>query len=236
MTKDKIPSFEDRYDIICREIEKRRRGWTLAAVSFDDVKQDTLIRIDKQYKTKYDPQKDKVQRPEAETFLHWLNTVISNSIKNQLRDNLGKFSRPCIAERCVFNSGGESCSKNPSGIQCSECLAYKSWEERKIHHFNVKQTLPLENHFREADMIQDNTVVDYDKINVIHQKMKEKLSKGDYELYTEIYILGKSEKEVGEERKMKKIGKTYAGYQPLNRLRHKVVIIAKKIIEEENLA
>jgi len=136
--KNNLPSFEDRYDIICREIEKRRRGWTLAAVSFDDVKQNALIRISQQYNTKYDPRKDNVNRPEAETFLHWLNTVISNLIKNQLRDNLGKFSRPCLTERCVFNVGADSCSKNPSGIQCSECLAYRSWEERKLDHFNIE--------------------------------------------------------------------------------------------------
>jgi len=234
--KNNLPSFEDRYDIICREIEKRRRGWTLAAVSFDDVKQNALIRISQQYNTKYDPRKDNVNRPEAETFLHWLNTVISNLIKNQLRDNLGKFSRPCLTERCVFNVGADSCSKNPSGIQCSECLAYRSWEERKLNHFNIKQTLPLENHFREADMIQDDTPVDYSKVKIIHEKMKGKLSKSDYELYTEIFILGKPEKEVGEAHGMKKVGNTYAGYQPLNRLRHKVVEIAKKIIEEENLA
>lgn len=234
--KEKLPSFEDRYDIICREIEKRRRGWTLAAVSFDDVKQDLLIRVNEQYKTNYDPRKDRVKRPECETFLHWLNRVITNAISNQLRDNLGKFSRPCLTERCVFNVGVDSCSKTPSGMQCSECLAYRSWEERKLNHFNIKQTLPLENHFREADMIQDNSAVDYKKIDVIHEKMKEKLSKGDYELYSEIFILGKSEKQVGEERGMKKVGKTYAGYQPLNRLRHKVIVLAKKIIEEENLA
>ena len=82
-------SFEKNIDIIDEEIRKRKNKWNLSALSwidFEDVEQILRIHIYKKW-TLYDPKKP---------LAPWLNIIISNQIKNIIRNNCGNYARPCL--------------------------------------------------------------------------------------------------------------------------------------------
>lgn len=224
-------TFEERYPAIIHEIDKRKWKWTLNSTPFEDIKQMILIKVHRKYDM-FDP--NKIVNGRRVEFSHWVNVVISNTIKSALRDLYLIHSRPCI-QKCPFNTGNDTCSKTSTGKQCGECLLYRDWERRKLDHFNVKETLPIENHMREADG-QPNDFVDIDgKKEVIDRCMKLKLTKYEWRIYRALYVQGKSEKEAGKMLGLKKVGHMWAGYQQILALKKKFVALAKQVIEEEGL-
>jgi DNA-directed RNA polymerase specialized sigma24 family protein len=224
------PTLESLIPSIEAQIDKRKGSWRLASVAWEDVKQMILIRVC----VKYDSPTGGF-KPEKGKFSHWLSRVTTRAMTNILRDSHTKFSRPCVTG-CVFNTGGDSCSRTKSGIQCAECPIYKLWEQRKLDHYRVQQTLPLENHAQEVNSMQSDFIDIEGSKHIIDARMKDKLDEGDYAIYQMIYIEGKTEKEVGKLLGYKKTGaKTYEGYQVLLKLRKHIVEMAREIIEEENL-
>lgn len=185
-----------------------------------------LVRVWEQY-DKFDPVKG--------SFLHWVNRVISNAIINILRDNYMKFQRPCISG-CIHNMGEDDCSQTPSGKQCEECPIYKEWKKRKISHYNVKQTLPLNTHLREAESKVDSSIDFNHYKTLIDKMMRKKMNHHEYSLYKKIFIEGRDEKEVGEEIGYVKSGHTYAGYQMIRKMKQKARDLAKQFLEDENLS
>ncbi len=221
----KLP-FEQVITVVEAQINRRRNRWTLTAVSFEDLRQIILIHVFVKYHT---------FNPKRGPFLNWVNRVITYQIRNVLRNNFTIYSRPCI-QGCPFNTGGDSCSKTSSGKQSNECKIYKIWEQKKLSHHNVKQTLPLENHLREIDSQPGDFVDVENKKSIIDEKMKDKLNAKDYKIYKALYIDNKSEEEVGKSLGLKKVGKMHAGYQKILQTKKDIVAAAKKIIEEEDLA
>jgi len=222
----KRPTFEEQLDVIQHEIGKRRNKWTLIAIPFEDVSQMVIIRIFKKYHL-FDPSKGE--------FSHWVNKVISSAIKNILRDNYLKYNRPCLG--CAKNLGGDTCSYTPSGKQCEECPLFKKWKKNKEQHFNVKQSLSLENHTNEAESkVGDFTDVSIAK-NKIDEHIKKKLRPIEYRLYTLLYIDNLSEKDAGLKMEYKQTNKDRGpGYQQIAKMKAKILSAAKEVIEEEDLA
>jgi RNA polymerase sigma factor (sigma-70 family) len=221
------PTFESLVPTIESQIEKRKGDWKLASMPWEDVRQQLLTRVFFKYH-KFDPEKGK--------FSHWLSKLITNEKTNILRNNHTKFSRPCVTG-CPHNGGGDACLMTPSKLQCAECPLYRNWERRKLDHFRVQQTLPLENHMQEVNSIQSDFLDIAGSKSIIDEKMKDKLDANEYMIYRMIYIEGKSEQEVGKELGYKKTGtKTYEGYQMLLKLKKLIVLKAKEIIEEQDLA
>lgn len=238
MAKLNSLSFDSVYAEICHEIEKRRNGWTISSVDFDDVKQEILIHVNQKL-YQFDPKK--VRGDEKTGFVRWLNSLISSQISNARRNYLGRFSRPCIAtptnkRGCPFNSGGETCSETPSGRQCSECPIYARWEEKKMAQFAIKQTLPIENHVQEVHNVKDDFTDMAEAKSIIDKGVMERLTKQERKMYRMIYVQGKEPEEVGKLLGFKKVGHVYAGYHSMNKLKKKVVRLATKIIEIEGLA
>lgn len=223
-------TFDQRYDSIVHEIEKRRKKWTLVSTHFDDISQRILTKVYLVYK-EFEPSKG--------VFSHWVNRVISNEIKNALRDLHFAHSRPCIQGKggCVFNTGDETCSQTPSGKQCSECLAYKLWETRKKSHNAIQQTLPLENHIREVDSRPSDTHVDFENAKaVIDKEILLRLSRHDQRLYKLLFIQNKDEREVGRLMKYKPSKRMYPGYLTILKFKKRVVAMSREIIRDKNLA
>lgn len=195
-------------------------------MSFDDVRQLILIRIWENYDS-FNPNKGK--------FLHWVNRVISNSFINILRDNYMSFQRPCLAG-CIHNVGEDNCDRTPSGKQCEECPIYKDWKKRRGARFNVKQTLPLENHAQESESrVCTNVDVAEWKV-LIDKKIRPKLTRHEWALYKQIYIDGKDENEVGAASGYKSSGRLGAGYQIILKLRKKVLALSRQIINDEMIS
>lgn len=240
-------TFEDRYDSINYEIEKRRARWDVGTVDFDDAKQIILVRIWRKYHT-FNESKIIDDRPVE--FVHWVNRVITHAIYNIWRASSGNSNRPCVGNsenghcRCVFNGGDDLCTKTPSGKQCAECPLFKDWERRKKSQHAIKHTLSLEHHAHEANSIQSDFLDIKGKKALIDAEMKKCLEPHEWRVYKHLIIKGGSEEEAAKllgfkQRAKTKNGrkpKTYAGYSAILKLRKMFVELAKRIIENENLA
>ena len=80
--KKKAPNFEESIDQINTEIIKRRSKWNLTVLAwmdFEDVAQILRIHIYKKWDL-YDP---------SQPLGPWINRIISNQIKNLIRNNYG---------------------------------------------------------------------------------------------------------------------------------------------------
>ena len=222
-------SFEERLPEIETIVDKRKNKWYLSTIPWEDVRQILIIKIFNKYHT---------YKEERALFEHWANRVITNQIKNLLRNNLYKYSRPCIqGGGCIYNMGDDNCSYTKSGKQCAECPLYARWQDRKENQYNIQQSLPLENHIQEINNIQTDFVEIERAKSIIDQKMKDFLKPHEYNIYSLIYIHHKSEREAGEILSYKKSkGNDIPGYQIIRKAKKKIVKYASIIIREEGLA
>lgn len=236
MTEPPVKSltFEQRYPEIVFELEKRRGKWDLGVVDWADAKQMILVRISEQYH-RYDPDKG--------AFSHWVQRVITHKIFSIWRDNYTKHARPCILG-CLFNGGGESCTKTSSGRQCAECPLYREWEKRKKTHHVIKQPLPLDNHIQEVSNIQSD-FVDYEKAKqIIDREIKKKLNKTEWKVYRLLMTKKGTERQAAKilgfkNRRKTRTGRNlrmFNGYLAVLALRHKFVELAKQIVRDNDLA
>ena len=218
--------FEDRIPVIINEINKRKRKWTLKQLDFEDVSQIIFLRAYQKY-NQFDEAKGE--------FVKWLNRLISRCIINILRDEYTKYVRPCILG-CPFNLGDNACGYTESKTQCDECPVFARWKDRKEDHYNVKQSLPLENHAQEVSNIQHDTLNIERAKNIIDIKMKERLNVYDYKIYDLLFIQNKTPEEVGVMMEFRK-GKNsdIPGYQIIRKCKKRFVEEAKKIIDDEGL-
>ena len=117
MKKEDYDFFEANFPIINQEIAKRKVRWNLKIIpwmDFEDVSQIVRFHIYKKIHL-YDRKKP---------ILPWVNRIISNQIKNLIRDYYGNFSRPCL--KCAASEGGDNCSIYVK--QCGDCPLYRKWE------------------------------------------------------------------------------------------------------------
>lgn len=220
-----MEKFEDRYEEIEVELEKRRYKWTLKAVNsldYDDIKQIISLHIYIQWE-KWDQDKP---------FLPWVNTVISNQTINLLRNLYFNVSRPCV--RCPANEGDNHCRLY--GTQCNSCPIYARWEKTKKNAYNVKLPVSIENHLQETDSI-GSTFMDLEKMAAnLHPLMKKCLSPIQYKVYKALYIDNKSDEEVAELMKYKSNEKNRSeGYKQINNTKKIIIEKARKIIRKEDL-
>ena len=219
-------TFESEIVEIRKLISNRKAEWRLSTLDWEDVEQMLLTRVWQKFHT-YDPTKGKLDC--------WVNRLISNFIKNLLRDNLTKFSRPCTLG-CVFNLGNGACSFTKSKIQCAECPMYANWQKKKESQFNIKASLPLENHSQEVNnQPGDFLDIDYAK-KVIDQKIKEKLTDREKKIYTMLYVDFMTAQQVSEKLKYK--DKMYAteSYAKILEFQKKIIKLSTQVIREEDLA
>jgi len=223
MTK---PPFEEMIPLALVEINKRRNGWTLSSLAFEDVRQLLLIHAFEKY-YQFEPLKGE--------FSHWVNRMISNRMKNILRDNLQKFSRPCV-QGCQFNLGDNACGFTASKTQCSECPLYAKWKRKKESEYNIKQGLSLDAHIQEVNNIQsDFTDIDQYR-RMLDEKLPEYLTVQEFRIYGLLFNEHKTEKEVGEILKFAKAKNSEtAGYQTIHKAKLKIIKMAKKVIFEEGI-
>lgn len=220
-----VLSFEDRYEETLHWVEKRRRTIDLAHLGWDDIRQRLLIRVSQQY-SKYEPDKG--------LYSHWVNTVISNELRNIWRDEYASSARPCVSGGggCIHNVGADQCSKTPSGLQCAECPIYRDWERRKGSHYAIRMPLPLENHAQEVHSGQSD-FVDYDGMAAeLHRRMKARLTRSEWKAWRLLYILHKEPEDVakalGFKGRRKKGQRMYPGYAQVLALRHELEKTARE--------
>lgn len=184
MKKNKL-KFENCISLINTEIVKRKNKWTLSAlnwIDFEDVSQIIRFHIYKKWNL-YD---------ESKPILPWVNRIISNQIKNLIRNNYGNYARPCL--KCAASVGESECKIY--GKQDKPCPMYKNWVKTKKNAYDLKMTVSVEDHSYE---INNQSAPQYNIQRAaanLHEKMKKILKPIEWRVYDLLYIQNKTEEYV----------------------------------------
>ena len=184
MKKNKL-KFENCINLINTEIVKRKNKWTLSAlnwIDFEDVSQIIRFHIYKKWNL-YD---------ESKPILPWVNRIISNQIKNLIRNNYGNYARPCL--KCAAAIGESECKIY--GKQDKSCPMHKNWVKTKKNAYDLKMTVSVEDHSYE---INNQSAPQYNIQRAaanLHEKMKKILKPIEWRVYDLLYIQNKTEEYV----------------------------------------
>ena len=215
------PTFEEAIDFINNEINKRKNKWTLtilAWIDYEDVAQILRIHIYKKWHL-YNPE---------HSLGPWVNRIISNQIKNLIRNNYGNYCRPCL--KCAASDGSEGCSIYDK--QCSSCPLFHNWEKTKKIAYNTKLPVSLELHQQEVHN-RANESIDIEKTaDNIHEKMRLILKPVEYKVYKSLYVDHKTEEEAARlvGYKSSEVGRP-PGYKQIKNIQK---VIIKKVKEHLN--
>lgn len=230
--KNKV-TFEEKFDVVVENLEKRRGKWFLKAISWiswEDVCQIIKVHI---YK-KWD------QWDQSRPLEPWLNRIISNQIKNILRNHYGHYIRPCT--RCPFNISGSVdnigeenfCSWTKSGRQDNSCPLFAKWEKSKKVLYDINMAANIESHssYEKAEKTF-NIDLAHKRLNKL---MKETLSEKHYIIYDMLYIknldISKTAQKLGYKSNEK--GRR-AGYKQIKNFEKMFKELAKKLIKDNDI-
>ena len=216
--------FEDNIDIISEEIKKRKGKWTLTSIAwmdFEDISQILKIHIFKKWHL-YD---------QSKPILPWLNRIISNQLKNLVRNNYTNYCKPCL--RCAAAEPDSSCSIY--GAQDSRCPLYKRWVHKKKSAYDIKMALPLENHKNEVNAGTDHPSL-LDGITKLHEKLRQTLKPNEWLVYQSFYINNESEVDIAKKLNFKTTEKNRSpGYKQIKNIQKSIMNKAKKILEKDEI-
>jgi RNA polymerase sigma factor (sigma-70 family) len=225
MDKKKKTEFEDYLGIIDEEIKKRRGKWnlkSLAWMDFDDVSQIIRFHLFKKWHL-YDSSKP---------LGPWLNKIISNQIKNLIRNNYGNYSRPCL--RCAAAEGENLCIIYTK--QCSACPLYAHWEKHKKRAHDLKIAAPLEFHQLEIRNQSYEETNFESNVQKLHARMEEVLKPLEWKIYDYLYIQNKDEEEVAKLMGYKTSEKNRApGYKQIKNIKKSIIRKVKKSLKNEEI-
>jgi len=224
--KKKVIRFEDCLDEINEEISKKRGKWNLKAIAwmdYEDVSQIIRFHIFKKWHL-YDPSK---------RLKPWIRTIISNQIKNLVRNNYSNFVKPCA--RCAAAVEETGCTIYKE--QSSACPLYKNWEMNKKSGMHAKIPVPLENHSQEVYVLENNISFDIVRsARNLHKKMKEVLKNNEWRVYEHLYIKYKSEIETAELMGYKTTEKNRPpGYKQIKNIKKRIIQKAKDLIANDEI-
>jgi RNA polymerase sigma factor (sigma-70 family) len=220
--------YEDLVPQIEEILNKYRAKWQLNALSwldYDDVCQIIRLHIYNKWHL-WDQQR---------AFGPWASILISNQIKNLVRNNYTNFAKPCL--RCPHYLGGTECEITKSGEHDTTCSMYANWQKKKESAYNLKLPLSLDTSIFVHDSLLDDYFEYDDKINKIHKLVIEQLNDKHKLIYTMLYINHASETEVAKQFGFKKdtSKRKTPRYKQINNLKKKFYLIAQKIIREDDL-
>ena len=232
--KKKKLTYEDQSAIIEEELNKRKGKWflkSLAWMDYDDVKQIIRAHLYKKW-DQWD--QDRPLKP-------WLNRLISNQLKNILRNFYSNFAKPCLS--CPFNQSGIAeegskglCGFTQSRTQCSECPLYAKWEKTKKSAFDIKMPLAIESHMHEIECHNSSTFTIDEGITKLHVEMKRVLSKKNYEIYEMLFITDMTDEETAERLGYRTTEKgRKAGYKQIKNLKKQFKAKAEKILKTKDI-
>ena len=222
-------AFEDKREDLDQLLLKYRPKWQLSALAwldYDDVCQ--IIRLHIYNKWHLWDQ----SRP----FKPWASMIISNQIKNLIRNNYTSFAKPCL--RCQYNMGGTLCDWTKSGDQDRTCADFDKWKKKKERAYNIKLPLTLDDGVATQNTSSIKDQVDY-KLSSgrLHELVMGQLSERHKAIYAMLYIHHKDETEVakkfgfkGDSTKRKTIR-----YKQISNLKKKFYRIAIKIMEDNDI-
>jgi len=225
MPRKKKLKFEDCVSDVDFEINKRRSKWNLTALAwmdFDDVSQILRIHIHKKWHL-YD---------QIKPLAPWINRIITNQIKNLIRNNYGNFTRPCL--RCAAAEGEDLCQIYKT--QCADCPLYAQWEKTKKRAHDAKLPLSLENHTKEVHSIPtDNCDIEL-AAKKLHKKMQKILKPNEWMVYKYLYVDFLSEEEVAKKMGYRTTEKNrQPGYKQIKNIKKNIIKKVKDLLNDEQI-
>jgi len=223
MPRKKKLKFEDCIEKIDLEINKRRSRWNLTALSwmdFDDVSQIIRIHIFKKWHL-YD---------QSKSLAPWINTLISNQIKNLIRNNYGNYCRPCL--KCAAAESDSLCYIY--GTQCSSCPLFAQWEKTKKAAYLTKLPTPLESVRQETEKLELQEFDFNTVLKRLNLKLRKVLKSNEWTVYENLYLKNKTEQEVAKILGYKTSEKNRSpGYKQIKNIKKSIIEKAKEIISED---
>jgi len=220
-----INNFEKLIPEIQDEIIKHKHRWTLtslASMDFQDVSQIVLIHL----WNKWD------QYDDSKPLKPWVNRIITNQIKNLVRNNYTNYARPCL--RCDASIGEDGCKIYKE--QCEACPLYAHWKKNKQPATFVKLPLSIENHSNEVHEIKDSSHYSISNEEKLHIIMKKILKPIEYKVYKGLYIDNKEEEEVAKSLNFVSNEKGRSpGYRHIKELTKSIQEKARQYIQEHGL-
>ena len=222
MPRKKKLKFEDCIEQIDVEINKRRGRWNLTALSwmdFDDVSQIIRVHIFKKWHL-YD---------QSKSLAPWINTLLSNQIKNLIRNNYGNYCRPCL--KCAAAESESLCYIY--GTQNSSCPLFAQWEKTKKAAYLTKLPSPLESVEHETENMELQEF-DFDTIlKRLNKQLKKKLKVNEWIVYENLYLKNKTEQEVAKILGYKTSEKNRSpGYKQIKNIKKSIIEKAKEIVSD----
>ena len=222
MPRKKKLKFEDCIESIDTEISKRRSRWNLTALSwmdFDDVSQIIRVHIFKKWHL-YD---------QSKSLAPWVNTLISNQIKNLIRNNYGNYCRPCL--KCAAAESDSLCYIY--GTQSSTCPLFAQWERTKKAAYLTKLPTPLETVEHETEKLELKEFNFDSVLSMLNTQLKSKLKPNEWIVYKNLYLENKTEQEVAKILGYKTSEKNRSpGYKQIKNIKKSIIEKAKEIISE----
>ncbi len=161
---------------------------------------------------------------------NWLSVVISNRIKNLLRNNYYKFSSVCL--NCPSNLGDGHC-KIFGEIGSMDCALFRNWVKTKKDQHDVSLPVTIEDHTNQLNSMPFNEINFDDQLEDLKIKLQTRLSSNDYKIFLGLYIDNKSEAELSKELGYKINTKTEVNRQIKN-VKATILDVVKKILREED--
>tara|TARA_R110000744_G_scaffold27059_1_gene66237 strand:+ start:420 stop:1097 length:678 start_codon:yes stop_codon:yes gene_type:complete len=209
-------------------LKKYRPKWQLSAIAwmdYDDVCQIVRLHIFKKWHL-WDQ-----ERP----FKPWASMIISNQIKNLVRNNYSSFAKPCL--RCPHNMGSTSCGMTESKEQDISCPDFAKWKNKKEKAYNIKLPLTLEEcSFTGTITLKDH--VDYESSSErLHLLVMEELNEKHKKIYYLLYVENKEENDVAEQFGFKadSANRKKPRYKQIANLKKKFYQIALKVMSENDI-
>ena len=221
--------FDDKREDLDELLKKYRGKWQLNALAwldYDDVCQIIRIHIYKKWHL-WDQ-----ERP----FKPWAAMIISNQIKNLVRNNYSSFARPCL--RCPHNMGNTACSLNKSREQDESCPDFAKWKKKKERAYNIKLPLSLDDAVAVTSTAHLRDDFDYgESAAKLHRLVVEHLNEKHKQIYIMLYIKNMDENKIAEKFGFKADSskRRKPRYKQMANLKKKFYILALKIIKENDI-
>tara|TARA_R110002020_G_scaffold273234_2_gene488313 strand:- start:2421 stop:3095 length:675 start_codon:yes stop_codon:yes gene_type:complete len=208
--------YEDCSDIIDQAISKQRYKWRLNAVKwfdFDDVEQIIKSHIAKKWH----------MWDQTRPLEPWIGRIISNQIRNLLRNHYGNYTNPCE----LVNTPDHDSSK------CPVCI---KWSKTKKIGLALKVPLSTEDFVREFN---NRTYTDFnfkDSLKRLDSNMRQKLTGVHYRAYRMLYFEQKTEEDVAKFMGYKiSPEKKKLGYRQVKNLKKKFLQLAMDILRNKDI-
>jgi RNA polymerase sigma factor (sigma-70 family) len=221
-------TYEDKSDELEELLNKYKAKWQLNALAwldYDDVCQIIRLHIYKKWHL-WDQ-----ERP----FKPWAAMIISNQIKNLIRNNYSNFAKPCL--RCPHNLGNNMCAITKIGEQNEECEIFAKWKKKKEKAYNLKLPITLDDSISlGTSNIEDN--FNYLKsAEFLHDLILDQLNDKHKTVYIMLFIEHKEEQEVADFFKFKadKAKRKNPRYKQITNLKKKFYLLAAKILKENDI-